>query len=563
MKIRQIPVEFLLLVAFMIHGFLACLQLLAVLSFTAGGRLGSAQPCVAIGLVLLLPFAMKRVFPALALGQRFLAMAAFACSLAAALCINIHYSDVSCDGQAYHGAAIMQLVEGWNPLTDPTRAECDFPERIVNFPKGPWYISAQLCLLTGNCEAGKASGLLLIEGTFLIACYAFLRHTAMGALKASILALLLAANPVSINQALSYYVDGQLASLFAALVVCSCLMLRERRMFLYAYVAILVAVLCNVKLTGLVYACVFGGMLGVVVCLWRRFRLFPAIASTYLAGVLLTLLVTGYNPYVTNYRQWHNPFYPYGLGEFQKKYEKGFVEHQMPAVFRGRNPLFALAWSIFGECNNDFYYPNKSFTGGPLKIPFTVSRDELQSLVHGDARIAGWGPLTGGIFIIAVPGFIFACARGKAGEWKFGAGLALCLAVTIALVAYSWWARYAPQVWFLPVLALAALWTSDALSARRIGHGLAVLMAVNIALVAAVYFSYVSSESRTLRQQMKQIAAFPQPVNVSFGYYPFNRLRFREAGISFTAVDRIPPDKKQMILAGRVILSKTTVEVPE
>lgn len=563
MKIRQIPVEFLLLVAFMIHGFLACLQLLAMLTFSAGGHLSPAQPWVAIGIVLLLPFTMKRVFPALAIGQRLLAMAAFVISLATALCINIHYSDVSCDGQAYHGVAIMQLVEGWNPLTDPTRAECDFPERIVNFAKGSWYVSAQLCLLAGHCEAGKASGLLLIAGTFLLTCYGLLRHTAMGALKSSVLALLLAANPISINQALNYYVDGQLASLFAALVACSCLMLRERRVFLFAYAAILVAMLSNVKLTGLVYACAFGGMLGLMACLWRQFKLLPAIAGTYLAGVLLTLLVIGYNPYVTNYRQWHNPFYPYGFGEFQKKYEKGFVEHQMPAAFRGRNSLVALAWSIFGECNNDFYYPTKSFTGGPLKIPFTVSREELQSLVHGDARIGGWGPLTGGIFLVAVPGFIFACARGKTNAWKYAAGIAFCLAVTIVLVAYSWWARYAPQVWFLPVLALAVLWSSDAISVRRIGHGLAILMAANIALVATAYFSYVSAESGALRQQLKQVATFPQPVNVSFGYYPFNRLRFREAGILFTAVDRIPPDKKQMILAGRVILSKTIVEVPE
>jgi hypothetical protein len=259
------------------------------------------------------------------------------------------------------------------------------------------------------------------------------------------------------------------------------------------------------------------------------------------------------------------PFYPLGPHGFGGQLEAGFAEHQVPATLQGRNRIDALLRSIFSRCNNGYDAPTRSFTGGPLKVPFAVARGELKTFEDVDTRLCGWGPLTSGILLVAAAGMIFAAPRRREETRMFAAGaaIAICIIATVVVMPYAWWARFVPQLALLPVLAVALLWMRRGNTEHVIAVVLSALLLGNLLLIAVPCFTATVRKSALLRAQLRTLAAAKQPVLVAFHDYQFNRLRFAEAGIRYRAVPELPPGEKQMVLAGEVLISNTTVQIPE
>ena len=88
-------------------------------------------------------------------------------------------------------------------------------------------------------------------------------------------------------------------------------------------------------------------------------------------------------------------------------------------------------------------------------------------------------------------------------------------------------------------------------------------MFANLAMVSVPCFLSVRTKTSLLRSQLKWLAQQNRVYPVSFGDYPFNRLRFAEYGIRYHSVDAIPPKAKQLTLAGEVFVSKTLVSLEE
>src|SRR3984893_5697039 len=428
--------EFFLLLGFFFIAFVAALVGFIWLSHLAGWRLTRMQPLVALGVTLLLGLTSGVRFVGLALRWRISAAAIFGSILGLALVVSVSSVDFSCDGQGYHGTGILQLLEGWNPIREPQRA--DTPQALqrevmIHYAKGPWLSAAALCMLVGKVEAGKAVTLLLMAACLFLALHAALRYSRLGPGRVFTLALLVAFNPISLNQCLTNYVDGQLAALFTSLVLCSCLQLLERRAINVILTILTILLLVNVKLTALLYVFVFGIAFGIAVCAWKRFEALPSLAVTYAIGVLLGLAV-GFNPYVTNFRETGNPFFPFTFDRAKQGTEENFEIHQMPVSFRGRNRFDALARSIFGHCQNNYDFASLTFSGGSLKVPFTVRADEIRSFETVDTRICGWGPLTSGILLFAFAAVCF----GKQSELqkyrRIIFALTLCILATILVI---------------------------------------------------------------------------------------------------------------------------------
>lgn len=549
-----------LLIAFQIVAFIAALLLFVGFGFFAGWPVTKVQPLVAIGITLLLPFAAGRRFPELDLKLRVLSAATFSAILGLALFIGTSVVDFTCDGQGYHGTGLYQLLDGWNPVREPDRAEApQAPQRdvMIHFAKGCWFSAAALCKLVGNVEAGKATALLLIAATFLLALYAALKYSILSHAKSIILSALVALNPISLNQCLSYYVDGQLASLFIILVLTSCLLLRERGPINLALIALTIVLLINVKLTALVYVCVFGAVFAIALFVLKQRQALPSLIGAYAIGALLALGV-GYNPYVTNFQKTGNPLHPFSVRSPEPVFDKIFEVHQKPVTFRGRNRFDTLARSIFGRCDNRYDEAAQVFTGGPLKIPFTVGADELEWFEKVDVRVCGWGPLTSGILLIALAGLLI----GKQPHRQFLLALIICILVTIFVIPHPWYARYAPQLWLLPVLVLTACWLGQNRWHRGIAAILATLMFINLAMVSLPCFRSSYLITQRLRSQLHWLAAQNRVHTVAFGDYQFNRARFQEYGIRYQAVEILPPGAKQMTLAGDTS-SKTLVLLEE
>ena len=372
--------EFFLLLGFLFAAFIAALAGFVWLGHLLHLRLTIAQPLAALGGVLLFGVFAPGNFFRCTRRWRISAAAIFVVLLGFALRVSTSVFDVTCDGQGYHGTAIMQLVEGWNPITEPQHAEG--PQAIlrgviVHYAKGPWLIAAGLCRLTGNIEAGKATTILLMAACFGLALHGLLAFTAVSRWKAVVLALLVAVNPISLSQSLTYYLDGQLAVLFTCMVVASCLWLLERRAVYAALVVISILLLINVKLTALLYVLAFGAAFVLAVCFWKRFDALPRFAAIYASGLLLGLAL-GYNPYLTNFQSTGNPFFPFTLGSIKEETEDNFLVHQMPVSFRGRNRFDAFLHSVFGRCQND--YDLASLTYPVVRSSFPSALPAMKSL---------------------------------------------------------------------------------------------------------------------------------------------------------------------------------------
>ncbi len=195
-------------------------------------------------------------------------------------------------------------------------------------------------------------------------------------------------------------------------------------------------------------------------------EVFTVSAGAFLLG----LIIFGFSPYVTNTLSQGNPLYP-ALGTDRSDY----TAPQFPSNFTGRNPAFLLFYSIFAKSDN-VRGPDKTAV---LKIPFTVSRDELEAFTDTNAKQGGFGPLFGGAILLAF--FVLAEAlinlyrlRGRPirgndppdperfeinRKTNIGIGLfcsALVLSTCLINPASSL-ARFIPQMWLLPIFAFFPL----------------------------------------------------------------------------------------------------------
>lgn len=129
--------------------------------------------------------------------------------------------DASFDGQAYHQEAVLQMLDGWNPIRDPGGAYessnlyAPYSNElwIEHYPKGAWLESAAIVAATGRIESGKAPNLILLIASFMVVFAAMLLTLPSRRWLALLFAAVLALNPVAVTQLFTFYIDGQMGSL--------------------------------------------------------------------------------------------------------------------------------------------------------------------------------------------------------------------------------------------------------------------------------------------------------------------------------------------------------------
>jgi hypothetical protein len=87
---------------------------------------------------------------------------------------------------------------------------------LDHYPKAPWIFGAVIYNLTGNIETGKVMHFMLMLAVFL-STYSFISSIPLHPWLCLLISGLLAVNPVSLSQSLSYYIDGLVSSLFILL----------------------------------------------------------------------------------------------------------------------------------------------------------------------------------------------------------------------------------------------------------------------------------------------------------------------------------------------------------
>lgn len=464
------------------------------------------------------------------------------------VCLSISnwFYDISYDGQTYQQEGVIQLAQGWNPILQKTGHQPIYQILwLESYPKGPWIEAAALYRVTGHIEQGKVFNLLLLIASFCLSWAALLTLNPGKKIRAWWLSLLLSFNPVSINQALTFYVDGQLASLLLALAALGYLLYNRKHLLISIQVAFVAGIVMaiNVKFTAVAYAFILG--LGPVWWLFkdRNMRMVRRVSGLVLAGYVLGLLLVGYNPYVLNTWQHGNPFYPLaGSGTVD------IMGGNMPGNFQGLNRLEKLAAATFSK-TEDVYAPATT----TFKIPFTVSQDELEASSLPDTRIAGFGPLTGGIVLLAMVIVMISFWWQRRETWQM-AGVILVIFISAVVNPEVWWARYAPQLWIIPVLAaVLAVYLEQPLMMKGLGWLLLLVIAGNITLTSVYCFSYQYVVNRQLKEQLAALAQRREPILVKFTNSYSNRIRLTEAGIYFQLVKQLPCNKVSRLVGSDTV----------
>ncbi|TDF93853.1 hypothetical protein [Paenibacillus piri] len=448
------------------------------------------------------------------------------------------FYDLSYDGQAYHQESVIYLDNGWNPVYDePIHEPTGHSVWVNHYARASETASAVLYKATGLIEHSKAINLLAIAASLLLSLGALFtlrpaksEEATTGqagyAWRAVIVAVLLAFNPVSVYQAFSYYVDGLLASMMLCMVALGFLIFaRPGWLLLSAYTSAMVFAI-NIKFTAIAYAGVLTVGLLITLYMSEQFTRLKHLVIIGASGTLLAVLLIGYNPYVTNTIRMGNPLYPLA-GEDAIDVVKNFTPRNLEAMSRFDQAIH----SYFAVTTGNSTEKKSTVT----KLPFTVTENELIAMGDPDVAVSGFGPLFSGVLLLSLLVLLLAFWK-RPGLSLAALGLMIIIAASAFVNPASWWARYVPQLWLLPLLCA---WLGFSLKGSRLLTGaswaLTGVIAANVILVSATYTYHQWTWNQTLRSQLTELQTLSasSPLPAEFTYSWSNQERFKALGIQF------------------------------
>lgn len=440
--------------------------------------------------------------------------------------------DGTADGNTYHKLTIGALKNGWNPVyqdiadfNENKGNPFDILEDNVNvkwsnhYAMGTEEFGAVVYAFTGNIETSKVFNILWIYiGLFIL--YGLFKKMKINSLKSSLLALVLAINPISLTQIFNLYLDGVLSiSLFTIIIIeiIKCLYNdNDKELNLILGMAIIWC--CNVKFTGLAFAAIFC----IVLYLYRHIRNFikdkkvftkHLIKETlyYIVVVILALVVVGSSTYTKNFVTHGHPLYPlYGKGHVAN-----MVMMEMPDSMQEYSSLRIFLTSIFAKGENVSPSYAKVQNDPDLKIPFTTSREEISNYSIPDIRMGGFGPMFSGIFIITVIGLILTLIELiKKKEYEKLSVYGILTLTTIILVLAldgSYWARYIPYVFLLPTYLLIHLFKKD-ISTKKVLNIIGIIVvgifAINSLLILKTQYHATRSSTGYINERIRELKTY-------------------------------------------------------
>lgn len=358
--------------------------------------------------------------------------------------LGVCFYDVSWDGRCYHQEIIMLLSNGWNPIFgNPIFNFINTDIWVEHYPKCAEILSANFVKFFKNIEIGKVINFLFASSIFLLSLFTFNKFKTSKPLTNTFLSILIILNPVSIGQIRTYYVDLIVYYLFVGVIFA--IILKEKhfitdKLFLFLTVSQL-AMLSNIKLGGLFYSIILVFFFAIYSLFFRKTKNLKFIFKI-ISLLIVLILISGVNPYFTNIKQGHNPFYPLvGKGKVD------IMITNSPKSFKNKNPLYKLFVSTFSDTDN---ITLSSETNPKLKIPFSVVNQGSSTY---DTRIAGFGYFWSGILLLLIP-FIILGKNSKDEDNKIYYFIVGTLCASVLFNPESWWARYVPQFWLIPIFII-------------------------------------------------------------------------------------------------------------
>jgi len=408
------------------------------------------------------------------------------------------FLDVGWDSIETHQRAVALMREGWNildPQPDFPRGQPEdsllrippevFPQHL-NF-NGMYVVSTLFSTLPGGWEGGKGYRLLLLPMLGVLSA-GMLRRIGLGAGSAVGAGFLVAANPVALFQLWTLFMDFDVA-VFSSLAIVGLYSLSwrgfpdpgaegtppaERRHSFTDFRTVgvtgcAVLLLLLAKSSGILLGLPLGGLL----ILWigwetvaRVFGRFPRTQGVMgagrrrfvISGIAITVLVAscgvGIVLAVDRFSSKIDPRYSLEMVKQAVIDPDGFdvgLGLEVPGRVAGLSRPEQFGRSLFEKTG--------VYRGEGLKMPFTWSESEWSAYRkiewpgHGSG---GFGPFFSGVLVLALVARLLMAGPLRRnhvpGGWfrllLFASLLALCF------ILPSWWARWVPFVWTLPLFLL-------------------------------------------------------------------------------------------------------------
>lgn len=415
--------------------------------------------------------------------------------------------DTTADGNTYHKLAIGSMKNGWNPAYEDSQDfkiedgnAFDTSEDNINtlwidhYAKATEIFAAVIYAFTGNIETGKGYTLLLMYIAFGIIFSYLYKDKKRSLFTSLVIPFLLAFNAITVVQIFNYYVDGALM-ISILLVLYSCIVESDKEKYNEKENLLILAsniILCiNIKFTGLAFAAMFCFAF-YVYWLIRAYKQgkeeFIKITKKYTIFYIITVVVSigiiGYSSYMRNMIDHGHPLYPlYGKGHVDN-----MVVKEQPSSFKDKNHLEIFLISMFAKGENVSPTYSEANIQPTLKVPGTLTIEEIENYCIPDIRVGGFGPLFSIVFIASIIGTIYIIVKFiREKKWNLLIPYSLILGVTLFLILLldgNYWARYIPYFYAIPILLLTyLLWDNNRKVDYIIGIIISIIMFVNVSFV--------------------------------------------------------------------------------
>lgn len=485
--------------------------------------------------------------------------------------------DLTWDGNTYHKTAIAFIKNGWNPIyqdamsfqkNNSNVAKIDKESRtdlwIEHYPKATWIIAAVMYNLTGNIESGKCITLILTVMAMILS-YNILRKI-IDKKWAIVITLAVALNPIVLAQFFTYYVDGIMGICFLIelLLLFKINPQEKQDLRIWICLASITAVFSNLKYTGFMCSGVIAAVFYFYwIIKYRKEKDFFAnwkkITGLFVIVYLVAVFLVGSNSYIKNTIDHMNPLYPI-IG----KDKVDIITTMQPKSFGKKNSIEKFFISLFSVTKNVTY------DGGDptLKSPLKVYRSEISELYSCDVRIGGFGPLFALTIIISLILsiiFVYKLAKNEKKNIKIVVLTVLAIIISMALLGESWWARYVPQFYLIPVgVLLLGVYTSKYFNYRKIQTCLSLVL-LGVMMLNIACFGYVSyktlgkfvritSDLKELKNTKDLIITIPNKEHIGFEY------NLKDLGIDYKKVETdkyIPKYEYKIGVVENETISKT------
>jgi len=334
-------------------------------------------------------------------------------------------------------------------------------------------------------------------------------------------------SPVVIGELISFYVDGEMSLLILAFLVLSCMVIYDQKWHNVMTLASVVVLMINLKFTGALFAVVFTSGLLVYLLVKGKKQVFRRIFVTAAAAGLIGILVAGYYPYVTNFRNNGSPFYPVmGPGK------KDIISNVYPTRFKDMNRFQKLYISFFSHTDELKIYEDNN-PRIPLKIPFTVNKTDIINAPKLGIKMAGFGPFFSGAVFLSLVLYLMLWLDENERKKIFDLTLVLVvLLISVFLVPEAWWARLVPQLWFFPLLVAFGSGGLQTKTAKWLRGIIYASLLVNI-LLAFLIVPWNLLKTEEVKYQLDQLKSSKDTLQVEFSYFKSNRIRLQENGILY------------------------------